>query len=83
MVSSVFHTYVVLLLRTHIVHVKRPVCSCCLTWLLRIINKVSFESSEAGLFTSNNGNKAEVCAVLCAEKEEALAQMDSLMAWKR
>lgn len=34
---------------------------------LTIDHKDSFESSEAGLFTSNNAKKADVYAILCAE----------------
>lgn len=36
---------------------KRPVCSCCPVWLLTVVNKVSFKSSEAALFTSNNASQ--------------------------
>lgn len=46
---------------------KRPVGSCCLAWLLTIANKDSFDSTEAGLFTSTKANKAEVCAALFAK----------------
>lgn len=36
-------------------------------WLLAAVNKDSFESLKAGLFTSNDATKAEVCIVLFAE----------------
>lgn len=45
---------------------KRPIPSCCLAWLLRI-NKDSIEISDAVLFTSNNANRADVCADLFEE----------------
>lgn len=43
-----------------------PSDCCALAWLLTTVNKDSFESSEAGLFTSSRANRAEVCAVLSA-----------------
>lgn len=42
---------------------KRPRSSCCLALLLTVVNKDSFENSEAGLFTSSNANEAGVRAV--------------------
>lgn len=45
---------------------KRPASSSCLASLLMVVNNDSFECLKAGLFTSNKGNKAEVCATLCA-----------------
>lgn len=44
---------------------KRPVGPCCPPWLLTAVNKDSFESPKAGLFTSHHANKAEVCALMC------------------
>lgn len=46
---------------------KRPIGCCCLAQLLSVVDKDSFDSSEAGLFTSNDANEAEVCAILFVE----------------
>lgn len=46
---------------------KRPTGSCCLARLLTVVGKVSFESSETGLFTSISANETEVHAILRAE----------------
>lgn len=51
----------VLTLRAHSARVKEA------HWLLTVVNKVSFESSETGLFTSIDANKTEVYAILRAE----------------
>lgn len=46
-------------LSAHAVRVKRPISSRCLAWRPTIVNKNSFESSKADLFTSNTANKTE------------------------
>lgn len=46
---------------------REKVSSGCVTWLMTTVNKDSAESAEAGLFTCNSANKAEVCAILCAK----------------
>lgn len=38
-----------------------------LAWILTAVNKDSFESSLAGLFTCNNANKTEICAIMCTK----------------
>lgn len=43
---------------------KRPVGSCRLAWILKVVSENSFESFEARLFTSNSANKAEACCCL-------------------
>lgn len=62
---------------------KRPTGFYCLSWLLTAVNKNLFETPKAGLFTSNNANKKDVCAVLFGktpQKNGTAAHMDSQMA---
>lgn len=40
---------------------KRLAGSCFLAWLTTVVNKYSFESTESGLFSSNDANKTEEC----------------------
>lgn len=46
---------------------RGPLAPAALAWLSTVVYKVSFESSDTGLFTSVNAKKTEVFAILCAE----------------
>lgn len=44
-----------------------------LAWLLSVVKKDSFESSDTGLFTSNSVDKSDVCAIPFAGKNRSTA----------
>lgn len=53
--------------------------------LFKVVSKDSFEGSEAGLFNSNNANKAEaseICGIPCAENSKPLLHVDLQMAFE-
>ncbi len=49
---------------TWVLSQSHPVGPCGPSWLLTVVDKDLFESSEAGLFASNNANKAEACCLV-------------------
>lgn len=59
----------------------QPECSCGLPWLFTVVRKDSFESYEAGLLTSSNANKAEVCACLPKPLKRQYGLTDDLKTW--
>lgn len=66
-------------------HVKKARWLLLSVWLMTAVSKDSFESSKAGLFTSNSANKADILGYpVCRniKKETRLVQMDSQMAWR-